>query len=346
MESLSPDYNHLIQKIDGFIRKYYLNRIIRGSIYLSTLFLAGYLIVTLAEYYGNFTPIIRTLLFYSFVTLNGLIAIIYIFKPCFSYFQLGKSISHEKAAEIIGLHFLPIKDKLLNTLQLKKLSETNPEQKKLIEASISQKITELKPIPFSAAIKFSANKPYLKYLLVPLLVILFIAFKSPYIFEESTTRLINHDQQFIKKAPFRFVVLNKNLDVAQGDDYTLKLKLEGNEIPSEFFIEIGENVFKMEQENVVSFSYTFKNIQNNKEFISLVYPTLTASNLNFTTGGATGVKQMTVQVTDLQGRQLQQKVFAFKNGQVSLGNLPAGMYLIKFTSDNRRYTHLQKIVKQ
>ncbi|MDB5119179.1 MAG: hypothetical protein JWN56_397 [Sphingobacteriales bacterium] len=265
MERLSPHYNHLIQKIDEFIRKYYLNKVIRGAIYLTTLFLAGYLIVTVSEYYGNFNPAIRTAIFYGFIGINLLIFFCYILKPGLSYFQLGKSISHEKASEIIGLHFQPIKDKLLNTLQLKKLSDTNPEQRLLIEASINQKITQLRPIPFSAAIKYSENKPYLKYALIPLLVIIFIAFKSPNILEEGTVRLVNHNRKFVKKAPFQFVVLNKTLVVAQGDDYVLRLKLEGNEIPKELFIEIGPNTFKMEQESTVLFSYNFKNIQNNKD---------------------------------------------------------------------------------
>ncbi|MES2775014.1 MAG: T9SS type A sorting domain-containing protein [Bacteroidota bacterium] len=98
--------------------------------------------------------------------------------------------------------------------------------------------------------------------------------------------------------------------------------------------------------SILGVATAINTIQNNKEFVSLVYPTLTASSVKFITGGATGIKQMTIQVTDLQGRQLQQNTLAFKNGQISLGAVPAGIYFVKFTSDNRKYIHLQKIVKQ
>ena len=45
----------------------------------------------------------------------------------------------------------------------------------LINASINQKITELKPIKFELAINFNENKRYLKYLVVPTLLIVGLA---------------------------------------------------------------------------------------------------------------------------------------------------------------------------
>ncbi len=51
-----------------------------------------------------------------------------------------------------------VKDKLLNTLQLKKQADNQPDQFALIHASINQKITELKPVPFAAAVMISENR--------------------------------------------------------------------------------------------------------------------------------------------------------------------------------------------
>ncbi|MEJ6981190.1 DUF4175 family protein [Pedobacter sp. P351] len=259
------NYSYLIQKIDEFIRKYYLNKVVRGLIYLAASFFASYIVVTVAEYYGNFSPLIRTFLFYSFLLLNGTILINWIILPLLSFYNLGKHISHEKASEIIGQHFSHIKDKLLNTLQLKKLADENHHQKSLIEASINQKIDDLKPIPFTSAIRINDNRKYLKFALPPLAIILFIGATAPSIFSESTERLLKHDKKFIKKAPFEFVILNKNLSSVQGDDFELKIKMNGNEIPQDIYLEDGANTFKLEKENIIRFNYTFRNIQNTKK---------------------------------------------------------------------------------
>jgi len=278
MISSSGNYALLIQKIDEFIRKYYLNKIIRGSIFLTASFFAAYLLVTVAEYYGNFDSTIRLVLFYSFLLFNILILTFYIVIPLFSYFNLGKHINHEQASNIIGDHFKPVKDKLLNTLQLKKLADETPDHRLLIEASIDQKISELRPIPFTKAVHLDENRKYIKYALIPLSVIVLIFFTAPSIFSESTERLLKYNTRFVKKAPFNFVVLNDDLSVVQGDDFELKVKLEGDQIPQDLYLEDGVNTYKLEKESVVRFSYTFKNLQNNKkirltsgEFVSNAY---------------------------------------------------------------------------
>lgn len=262
---MNGNYTYLIQKIDEFIRKYYLNKIIRGSIYLAAVLFLGYTIITLAEYYGNFNPLVRTLLFYSFITVNLYIIASYLFFPLLAYFKLGKTISHEQASAIIGQHFNPVKDKLLNTLQLRKLADETPLQRSLIEASINQKIEQLKPVPFASAIRLNENRKYLKYALVPLAVIVLIAFTAPSIFSESTERLINYNKRYVKKSPFQFIILNKKLSAIQGDDYELQVKLTGNEIPNEVYLEDGLNTFKLKKESVIRFNYTFKNLQQAKK---------------------------------------------------------------------------------
>ncbi|HEY1025225.1 MAG TPA: DUF4175 family protein, partial [Sphingobacteriaceae bacterium] len=241
-----------------------LNQVIRGCIYLTASFLTAYIVVTVAEYYGNFDPAVRTALFYFFILLNGFILTKWIAIPLLSYYRLGKTISYEQASVIIGQHFQPVRDKLLNTLQLKKLADENPQQRSLIEASIDQKIAELKPVPFTSAVRIKENRRYLKYAGIPLGVIILIGLTAPSIFSESTERLLKHNQRFIKKAPFQFVVLNKSLTAVQGDDLVLEVKLRGNEIPDEVYLQDGPNTFRLEKENIVRFKHTFKNLQENK----------------------------------------------------------------------------------
>ena len=46
---MNNNYQLLIEKLDGFIRKYYKNQLVRGAIYTFTLSLAFYLLVTSLE---------------------------------------------------------------------------------------------------------------------------------------------------------------------------------------------------------------------------------------------------------------------------------------------------------
>src|ERR1700761_656467 len=139
----SENYDILIDKINTFIRKYYLNNLLRGLIFLGAGLFSAYVVITLGEYFGNFNTTFRTLLFYIFIVLNlGLIGWL-ILPPLLSYLKLGKSLTHDQAAEIIGKHFNDVNDKLLNTLQLKKQAGEDPQRRALIEASIDQKIEAL-----------------------------------------------------------------------------------------------------------------------------------------------------------------------------------------------------------
>ena len=113
MDVLGDNYSFLINKLDEFVRKYYVNKILRGGFYLLSTFLAAYLVVTFAEYWGNFNSLARAFLFYGFLIINLFILTYYIINPLLSYFKLGKIISYERASLIIGDHFYPVKDKLL-----------------------------------------------------------------------------------------------------------------------------------------------------------------------------------------------------------------------------------------
>jgi hypothetical protein len=121
------------------------------------------------------------------------------------YFHLGKVISHEQAASIIGEHFTNVKDKLLNILQLKQQS-SNAIYAELINASINQKSEEIRIVPFQAAIDLGKNRKYLRYALPPIMLLLFLILGAPNILREGTMRLWNSSTKFEKPAPFKFLI--------------------------------------------------------------------------------------------------------------------------------------------
>lgn len=263
---MSNNYELLISKINEFTQKFYLNKLLRGSIYAASLLLVLYLFLFLLVYYTHPGTGIKTLLFFSSLLLSAFIIALWIVKPALSYFKLGKNLSIEQAAGLIGNHFFNVKDKLLNTLQLKALADRNPQDNQLIMAGIDQKIMELKPVPFSSAIRLGENKKYVKYFLAPLSIIVLLAIISPAILREGSSSFVQYNKEILPKAPFQFVLQNGKLLASQGDDITLKLNLTGNEIPQEVYLSDGPNTYKMEKESNTRFQYTFKNLQKNKEF--------------------------------------------------------------------------------
>jgi hypothetical protein len=260
------NYFLLINKLDEFIRKYYKNQVIRGSIYMLAALVGSFILINVTEYYFYLNTVFRGILFYFFLIFNISLFIFLIGIPAFHFYKLGKIINHSTAARIIGEHFREVKDKLLNTLQLHEMAGNHAENNSLITASINQKIEQLKPIPFTSAIDLSKNKKYLKYALIPLSIFLVIIFTAPSIITESSNRLINYNVFYEKPAPFQFNIENKKLEAIQGDDYELSIKMTGAEIPQDIYLLVDDHQYKLEKNSIINFAYTFKNIQKTKKF--------------------------------------------------------------------------------
>ncbi|MDX5320704.1 MAG: hypothetical protein LPK45_06345, partial [Bacteroidota bacterium] len=260
-------YDELIEKLDAFIRKYYKNLLIKGAIYFLSIGLVDYLLVTVLEYYGRFTSPVRAALFFSSLAILVLVFSRFVLVPLAGLFRIGKRINHEEASRIIGAHFGEVKDKLLNTLQLRHMASKDASVAGLIEASIRQKSEELHPIPFVQAIDFSANRRYLKYLVIPLLVGVALFFVNARIMREGTMRLVQYDKEFASEAPFQFVILNKELKGNQNEESEIRLALRGDEIPNEVFIELDGKRYKMTQGEGNEHHYTVRNLQKDFDIV-------------------------------------------------------------------------------
>lgn len=270
MNKLNSNYTLLIAKLDEFTRKFYLNNLIRGVLFAIAGIIGLYLLFSIGEYllferFGSSEPIFRKTLFFSWIAATLLLLVTLVGFPLLRYFRLGKVISHEDAARIIGSHFGEVEDRLLNILQLRDQAEGLTDRS-LIEASIDQKIEQLKPVPFSLAIDLGKNKRYVKYALPPLMVFLFMLFAAPNVLRESNERLINNGSYFEREAPFQFNVENEKLEVVQYDDFQLEVKIVGDVLPDEVYLESGEARFRMQQNSPASYSYTFNKVNEDKDF--------------------------------------------------------------------------------
>ncbi|MDK2773155.1 MAG: hypothetical protein KYX68_13175, partial [Flavobacterium sp.] len=150
MEAKSAIYS----KLEAFIRKYYINEIIKGTLLFVGIGLLYFIFTLLVEHFLWLSISGRTILFWLFIFVEVFLLVRFIFIPAFKLFKLQKGIDLITASKIIGNHFTEVGDKLLNFLQL---STTN-EQSELLLASIDQKAASLQPIPFTNAVDFSKNK--------------------------------------------------------------------------------------------------------------------------------------------------------------------------------------------
>jgi len=253
--------------MDEFIRKYYKNQLIRGLLYSLAALGTYVVLIVLLEYFSWFGTGTRSLLFYTFLAVAFIILSRFIVLPLFRLGKLGKVISHQQAAVIIGRHFDEVKDILLNTLQLHELENNSAESSDLIRASIDQKILQLKPVPFTDAVDLKQNRRYLRYALPPILFLLTALLISPSFILAPSKRIIHHNEVFERPSPFSVKVLNEKLQAVQQDDFTVKVKIEGDEIPAELFLNSGQASYRMEKESNILYSFTFRNLQQDTRFV-------------------------------------------------------------------------------
>jgi hypothetical protein len=252
----------VLQHLQEFKRKYYLNLLIRGTLFSLGLLLSAFLIYNLLEYFFYFNYYIRAFLFFSFLALVLYVFVRWIVAPLSALINLRRLLSDEQAAAQVGQYYPEISDKLLNTIQLKDLGRNN----ELIAASIEQKSRQLSLFRFTDSVKLEENKPFLKYALVPLLLILGITLLYPSIFVQGTERIVNYTKFYAPAAPFTFIIRNNDLRAFRNEDFQLQVEVEGETVPNEVSILYNGREQKLTRTKGNTYSFEFKKLQRPIEF--------------------------------------------------------------------------------
>ena len=250
-------------KLEAFIKKYYLNLILKGSILFLATGLIYFLLVVSLEYFLWLSTTGRSILFWLFVVVEVLLLFKFVGIPLFKLLKISSGIDEYQASEIIGRHFPEVNDKLTNLLQLKNKGNKSD----LLIASIEQRSASLTPIPFSKAIDLKENKRHLKYIILPVLIIagLIIAGKSEVI-TKSFSRISDYNTTYLKPAPFNFIILNNDLKVREGERFTLQLRTIGDFVPENVQVLLEDNETYLKQSSPGIFEYTFTEISENIDF--------------------------------------------------------------------------------
>lgn len=249
------------EKINAFTRRYYFNLLVRGLILSLTLLLAYFLLASIIEYNLWLGKTGRLFIFSAFFLVAAFAVLRFLREPL-QWIIYKKGLGKEESARLIGTYFPNVSDKLLNLLQL-----TSQNNSALAEAGIVQKAMSMQDIEFENAIDLKSNRKYLKYLLIPFGVIVLLLIFNSGIFTESTKRIVQFNQEFSPQAPFRFTIQNENLSAFFNEDFTLKLKLDGDALPEAVYLVAGDLRWKMQPVDAGEFQYTFENIQQPVDFV-------------------------------------------------------------------------------
>ena len=248
------NFKAITQKLEQFIKKYYTNELLKGTILFFTIGLLYFLITLFIEYVLWLSTTARTFLFWTFVLVELGLFVNFIVIPLLQLFKLRKGINYEFASKLIGNHFPEVNDKLLNILQL----NNSTKQSDLLIASIEQKAKDLKPIPFKYAVNFKTNTKYLKYAAIPILILLlsFVTVKMNW-FNDSYERVVNYQMAYEPPAPFQFFVLNQNLQTLENTNFTLEVSTTGDVIPENAQIEFNGQTHFLKSTAPGKFQYQF-----------------------------------------------------------------------------------------
>ncbi|WP_062055091.1 DUF4175 family protein [Aquimarina longa] len=248
------NFQFIKNKLEQFIKKYYINELIKGIILFFAIGVLYFLITLLIENFLWLNTLGRTLLFWLFIVVEVGLFIKFIVLPIAKLFKLTKGIDYKKASSIIGNHFPEVSDKLINLLQLSE----NEDSSSLLLASIEQKSNQLQPIPFKLAINLQKNRTYLKYAALPVVLffILFLFNKTHWI-SDSYKRVVNYEIAYEPPAPFQFFIANTDLNAFENKDFLLKVKIVGDVIPDNATITYNNEIYFLKNVGVGEFEYTF-----------------------------------------------------------------------------------------
>lgn len=229
-------FDRLLDQVDGFIRKFYKNQMIKGIFLFVGVLLLTYLAIITLEYFGRFNSYVRGSLFFGFLAVNGFILIKYIFTPLLKLKSYGKRIDRYQASSIIGSFFPDISDRLLNTLQLKDQMDENSADFELLNASVQQRSVNLSMVPFTNAIDLDDNKKHLKWAL-PIVALFFgLLLFVPGMFKDGTKRVVQFSKEFKIPPPFEFSFLNEGKSIEEGENFPFEVLLLGDRIPDKVYV--------------------------------------------------------------------------------------------------------------
>lgn len=254
----------LIGKIERFVRKYYLNRLIRGVLVGAALWILFYLVMNTLEYFSWFNSKVRLVLLAVFLLGSAVVLGVYFIVPLVNLLRYRKKMSLEQAALLIGRFFPDVDDKLLNTLQLSSSADAGSQQ--LLEATIEQRTAQLAPLRFTDAVDLKGNRKYSCLFLALLVLLVLLAVFLPKFAVQPAQRILHYQQHYERPLPYSVTLQQTSIEVRQGADVSFSIHVEGSQIPDAFYVKGGLGQQLFDKVSVNDFTHVFKNVVHGFSF--------------------------------------------------------------------------------
>lgn len=261
---MDNNYKQFVDKLNSYIRKFYFFQLIRGFIFFMVLIVLYFSCIVILEFFNYFDPKIKLFILLFTFLITIFIFIYFLLIPVIKLFGFGNRLTYYDVSSLLSKTYPDIKDKLINVIELANEKDT-VYSSNLKNASIDQKILELKVFSFADAIRFKDLKVIFGIFSIALVLFFTGLITFPDLFRDSSVRLVHFHEKFIKPAPYAFLLENKDFELVTGESIELKLKCEGNDLPKMMYVTISGNNFLMKLDGDL-FTYTIENINSSISF--------------------------------------------------------------------------------
>lgn len=87
-------------------------------------------------------------------------------------------------------------------------------------------------------------------------------------------------------------------------------------------------------------------VRNDKNFIQDAYPTVSAGRIDYRIGNMFEVKELVIQVHNLNGQLLMKRSTGYQNGSVDISRLARGTYILTITSSDYKQQFVKKVLRK
>jgi hypothetical protein len=258
---MSNGVERIHEKIKSFQRKYYLNLFIKGGILTLSILLGYFVIASLLEHNLWLSQWARLAIFITFFAVAGFCILRFLNQPL-QWWIAKRGLNEEQTARLIGRSIPTVKDRLVNLIQLATASRKSD----LVFASVQQKSREFEPLAFDTVIDLRENTRHLKYLAVPVALVLIILLINSNILTQSTDRIVHFNRAYAPAAPFTFSIANDPLTAFYNENFTVQVDLKGKSVPQNAYIVSKNQRLKLVPTGPGKFEYTIERIQQPMEF--------------------------------------------------------------------------------